>query len=199
MAKLDKKTKWNNKVKDTYIKQVDEIAIEMEKIWGAGTLEQLADNEMRKKFQNAKNKFNKAISNDLDAELVVKVCNNMKKGWLAIDKAVRLAGHQPSTGEYWTAISKNKKEFLIVKSEAEKDSLFEKVGGAIVYSTGERAEVLESLLEVNKCKEIFRKAKVEKFDCVEIDGRNVKVTGHDKDKKYYAPYDDKIPWIEDEL
>ena len=26
MAKLDKKTKWNNKVKDTYIKQVDEIA-----------------------------------------------------------------------------------------------------------------------------------------------------------------------------
>ena len=72
MAKLDKNTKWNNKVKDTYIKQVDEIAIEMEKIWGAGTLEQLADNEMKKKFQNAKTKFNKAISNDLDAELVVK-------------------------------------------------------------------------------------------------------------------------------
>ena len=50
MAKLDKNTKWNNKVKDTYIKQVDEIAIEMEKIWGAGTLEQLADNEMKKKI-----------------------------------------------------------------------------------------------------------------------------------------------------
>ena len=138
---LDKNTKWNNKVKDTYIKQVDEIAIEMEKIWGPGTLEQLADNEMRKKFQRAKDKFNKVISNDVEAEIVVKMCNNMKKGWLAIDKSVRLAGHQPPTGEYWTAISKNKKEFLIVKNESEKDSLFQKVGGAIVYSTGEIAEI----------------------------------------------------------
>ncbi len=136
MVKLDKNTKWNNKVKETYIKGVDEIAIEMEKIWGAGTLEQLADHEIKKKFQRAKDKFNKVISNDVEAEIVVKMCNNMKKGWLAIDKAVRLAGHQPPTGEYWTAISENKKEFLIVKNESEKDSLFQKVGGAIVYSTG---------------------------------------------------------------
>ena len=194
MAKLDKNTKWNNKVKDTYIKQVDEIAIEMEKIWGAGTLEQLADHEIKKKFQRAKDKFNKVISNDVEAEIVVKMCNNMKKGWLAIDKAVRLAGHTPPSGEYWSAISENKKEFLIVKHEADKDILFEKLDGAIIYSTKEIAEILETLHEVNKCKEIFRKAKVEKFDCVQIEGRNVKVTGNEESKKYHEPFDDEIPW-----
>ncbi|OUW99546.1 MAG: hypothetical protein CBD88_00460 [Flavobacteriales bacterium TMED228] len=194
MVKLSKENKWNNKVKETYIKGVDEIAIEMEKIWGAGTLEQLADHEIKKKFQRAKDKFNKVISNDVEAEIVVKMCNNMKKGWLAIDKAVRLAGHTPPTGEYWTAISENKKEFLIVKNEADKDILFEKLDGAIVYSTKEIAEILETLHEVNKCKEIFRKAKVEKFDCVQIEGRNVKVTGNEESKKYFTPFDDEIPF-----
>ena len=184
----------DKKVKQHFISELDEIAVEMERVWGSGVLEQLADEEILKKFNNAKAKLNKAIDEDVSPEIMVKVCNNMKKGWLAIDKAVRLAGHQPPTGEYWTAISENKKEFLIVKNESEKDSLFQKVGGAIVYSTGEIAEILETLHEVNKCKEIFRKAKVEKFDCVEIDGRNVKVTGHDKDKKYHEPYDDEIPW-----
>lgn len=194
MVKLSKENKWNNKVKATYIKGVDEIAIEMEKIWGSGTLEQLADHEIKKKFERAKDKFNKVISNDVEAEIVVKMCNNMKKGWLAIDKAVRLAGHTPPTGEYWTAISESKKEFLIVKHEVDKDILFEKLDGAIVYSTKEIAEILETLHEVNKCKEIFRKAKVEKFDCVQIEGRNVKVTGNEETKKYFTPFDDEIPF-----
>lgn len=194
MVKLNKETKWNKKVKSTYIQQVDEIAIEMEKIWGAGTLEELADHEIKKKFQRAKDKFNKVISNDVEAEIVVKMCNNMKKGWLAIDKAVRLAGHTPPTGEYWTAISENKREFLIVKNEADKDILFEKLDGAIVYSTKEIAEILETLHDVNRCKEIFQKAKVEKFDCVEIEGRNVKVIGNEGSKKYYEPFDDEIPF-----
>jgi len=125
---------------------------------------------------------------------MVKVCNNMKKGWLAIDKSVRLAGHKPPTGEYLTATSQNGKEFVIVKNDAEKDKVFDAIGGGIIYTTVEVADILETLNDVNECKKIFQKAKVTKFDCVEIEGRKVKVTGHDKDKKYYEPFDDDVPF-----
>ena len=184
----------DKKVKQHFISELDEIAVEMERVWGSGVLEQLADEEILKKFNNAKAKLNKAIDEDVSPEIMVKVCNNMKKGWLAIDKSVRLAGHKPPTGEYLTATSQNGKEFVIVKNDAEKDKVFDAIGGGIIYTTVEVANILETLNDVNECKKIFQKAKVTKFDCVEIDGRKVKVTGHDKDKKYYEPFDDDVPF-----
>ena len=51
----------DKKVKQHFISELDEIAVEMERVWGSGVLEQLADEEILKKFNNAKAKLNKAI------------------------------------------------------------------------------------------------------------------------------------------
>jgi|TARA_B100000073_G_scaffold152557_1_gene125905 hypothetical protein len=194
---MSKNTQKDERIRQSYIQEVDKVAYNMEQIWGVNGLEKLANKELVEKFNNAKKKMNIAIRDRVEPVLFSKAANNLKKGYLALDKAVRLDGHKPPTGDVWKAVSKEGKEFYIVKNELEKDIVFEKIGGGIIYALEEIACILETLHEVNECKKIFRKASVEKFDCIDIDGRKVKVTGHDKDIKYHEPFDDIPPWIEE--
>ena len=165
----------NERIRSSYVKEVDKVAIEMERVWGTGILEKLVDDKLSKKFRNAKLKLDKAITSKIDSLAFSKVANNMMKGYLTLDKSARLAGHKPPTGEYWLAKSKNNKEFIIVKNDAEKDLVFRKLKNGILYTLEELAEILETLHEINECKKIFKEAEVTRF---------IKET----------PFDDPIPW-----
>jgi hypothetical protein len=165
----------DERIRSSYINEVDKVAVEMERVWGAGVLEKLVDDELSKKFRNAKLKFDKAINIKVDSLTFSKVANNMMKGYLALDKSARLSGHKPPTGEYWSAKSKNNKEFIIVKNDAEKDLVLRKLKNGILYTLEELAEILETLHEVNECKKIFKEAKVKRFEKP-------------------IPFDDPIPW-----
>jgi hypothetical protein len=165
----------NERIRSSYVKEVDKVAIEMERVWGAGVLEKLVDDKLSKKFRNAQLKLDKAVTSKIDSLTFSKVANNMMKGYLALDKAARLAGHKPPTGEYWLAKSKNNKEFIIVKNDAEKDLVLRKLKNGTLYTLEELAEILETLHEVNECKEIFKEAKVKRFEKM-------------------IPFNDPIPW-----
>jgi len=162
-------------LKNIYLSEVDQTAIEMENVWGPGVLEKLVSEETKKKFSKARVKLNTALITKGNSSLFKKACSNIIKGYLALDKEARLSGHEPPKGEFWLAKSKNNKEFYIVKNVAEGDIVLTKYPRCILYTLDELAEILETLHEVNECKKIFAKAKVTKFE---------------KD----IPFDDPIPF-----
>tara|TARA_Y100000361_G_scaffold149651_1_gene164206 strand:- start:1652 stop:2170 length:519 start_codon:yes stop_codon:yes gene_type:complete len=164
-------------LKEIYLKDVDKIAIQMEEIWGPGVLQKLVSEDTANKFSKAKVKLNTAIvmGEKTKPDYFKKVCDNIIKGYLALDKEARLSGHEPPKGEYWLAKSKNDKEFKIVKNFAEADIIIKDKPQSIIYTLDELAEILETLHEVNECKKIFAQAKVTKFE-------------------NEIPFDDEIPW-----
>lgn len=73
---------------------LDEVAREMEAVWGTGRLVTLVDDVLRDKFFKQMAKLNEAIEKN-DPDAVGAHSTAMARGWQALAKAARGVGHKP--------------------------------------------------------------------------------------------------------
>lgn len=77
-----------------HLDRLDEVAREMEMVWGTGRLVQLVDDVLRQKFFKQMANLNKAIEANSPSEVATHA-EAMQRGWRALDKAARGVGHKP--------------------------------------------------------------------------------------------------------
>lgn len=75
---------------------VDEVARTFEQRWGIGRLERLAPPELAVKFEQARQNFNYACSEQDDHNYMVQKANNLIAGWKALERAAEKNGHKPA-------------------------------------------------------------------------------------------------------
>lgn len=80
---------------------VDEVARTLEQRWGIGRLERLAPPELAVKFEQARQNFNHACSDQDDHNYMVQKANNLIKGWKALEKSAEKNGHSPADPKVW--------------------------------------------------------------------------------------------------
>lgn len=77
-----------------HLDQLDQVAKEMEAVWGVGRLIPLVDDVMREKFFRQMAKLNAAIEKN-DPDQVETHATALARGWRALDAAARAVGHKP--------------------------------------------------------------------------------------------------------
>lgn len=77
-----------------HLDQLDEVAREMEAVWGTGRLIPLVDDVLRQKFFKQMAKLNAAIERNDPDDVGVQAAA-MARGWRALDQAARHVGHKP--------------------------------------------------------------------------------------------------------
>jgi hypothetical protein len=99
------------------VQVADQAAIKHEGEWGIGRLEQLAPPDLAAKFAIAKHQLDEAIS-AVDIDLAGKKAMAMARGWEALDRAARAAGHRPADkGTVWFHGSQDgRKRYAFVQS-----------------------------------------------------------------------------------
>ncbi len=79
---------------------LDQLAREMEMLWGIDRLRLLVGDGLRLKFDMQTQKLNDALI-DGNPEYVMVQAEGMKRAWSALDKAARDAGQKPLANHIW--------------------------------------------------------------------------------------------------
>lgn len=83
------------------VQAADQAAIRYEGEWGIGRLERLVPPDLAAKFAIARHQLDEAIQ-AVDIELAGKKAMALARGWEALDKAAKAAGHRPEdTDAMW--------------------------------------------------------------------------------------------------
>lgn len=84
------------------IRQMDNLFILYERIWGVNVLPELATPELKTKWDAHCNKITDAINNS-NPDLLLDLLGGLERGFLAMEKAAYAAGHKPhDVGQAWT-------------------------------------------------------------------------------------------------
>lgn len=95
-VKSDSEAAWRAAVQHS-----DEAAIRIEGQWGIGRIERLVQPDLAAMFALAQRQLDEAIRVG-DPKLAAQKSASLAKGWIAMDKAARAAGHKPEdVGNVW--------------------------------------------------------------------------------------------------
>jgi hypothetical protein len=100
------------------IQPLDEVARQMEDVWGINRLPMLVSPETAAKFGSAKAKLDQAII-DNDATEVAKRAAIQIRGWRAMDAEARASGASTVTTEAWTWRDDSDRPHAFVRTTAE--------------------------------------------------------------------------------
>ena len=166
---------------------VDEVARTLEQRWGIGRLERLAPPELAVKFEQARQNFNHACSDQDDHNYMVQKANNLIKGWKALEKSAEKNGHSPADPKvlYFRAPDDmDGKPYAIVEQSGDYKRV-EPDTVKRVYSLDEICRIIqfweEKMSAVNQVKDIFPGSHI----------TSVKPKKEGKDEKFF---DDEIPF-----
>jgi len=127
------------------LQYADEAALKIEGQWGIGRLERLVAPELAAKFAMAQWQLDEAIRAG-DAQLAAQKSAAIARGWHALDKAARDAGHTPEDiGQVWFHRSDDgKKAYAFAIDIHAADRLRKKYPDHTVYSFAEIARIIEA-------------------------------------------------------
>ena len=188
---IDKAPSWQATV-GTYISgqaEVDEmdlVAGEMERKWGAGRLRLLVDIPLREKFDRQRYLVNQALWHG-ELQDVIRESRRMIAAWRALDRAAEAAGRQEASPEVWEATLANGAVAAIVRDPNHANLVKADGRHVRVYTLDEIAHLIHGFPELAAAKDVFPGAYVEK-----VRGRISDPLDAVPDSK--APIDDPIPW-----
>ena len=127
------------------LQYADEAALKIEGQWGIGRLEKLVAPDLAAKFAMAQWQLDEAIHAG-DAQLAAQKSAAIARGWHALDKAAREAGHTPEDiGQVWFHRSDDgKKAYAFAVDIHAADRLRKKYPDHTVYSFAEVARIIEA-------------------------------------------------------
>lgn len=161
------------------LKPLDAVAANMELRWGKGRLQELCTPELAARFEAAKAKLDVSI-HDRDVDLVIKRAGNLIKGWHAMEREAKAAGHEPHPPTLWHATAPaeyGEKEMQIVIARDNSEATLAQTD-LPVYTVTEIARIVRawrSQKAVHTVKETFAGAEVVRIDADE-------------------PFDDELPF-----
>lgn len=124
---------------DMAIRELDATAREMETIWGVDRLPIMAGQFMAVKFEAQRQKLDLAIAQG-QRDLIAKRADGMRRGWLALDKAAREAGHTPPEAAVWHGKTPGGRAFAIVRDPADATRVGQ---GVPIYSLDDIGALLD--------------------------------------------------------
>ena len=110
---------WDIDLIQSALDGLDETAARHERIWGAGRLRLLVDTELRAKFDRQTERVNGLVWSDLPARDVVPHVEALGRGWVALDRAARAAGHEPLPPEVWETRGDDGRVVAVVRDNAD--------------------------------------------------------------------------------
>ena len=102
---------------NSFISEVDKLAVEMERKWGIGRLRLLIPEELRSKFDSQRFKFNSALNSGTLDNLKLE-CERMQRAYRAADKAAVESGAR-MLPEAWEVRLKDGSLAIIVRGDNE--------------------------------------------------------------------------------
>jgi hypothetical protein len=128
----------------TLIEGLDQVAFQMEQVWGIGRLRLLVSDFLQMKFDAQVEKLNAAILENNPEFIAVQV-EGMKRAWSALDKIARESGHRPLDPHVWEALLPTAGVAVgIVRTEAEAHALAK---DRVAFTTAEIGQWLEKVPE----------------------------------------------------
>ena len=123
------------------VDEVDLVAVEMERRWGAGRLRLLVEPALRARFDSQRSKLDVAIRQG-ELEDVRRESRRMVAAWRALDKAAQAAGKSATAPACWEVALGDGTVAAIVRDD-EAASLVQHEGRRIVvYTLAEVASIL---------------------------------------------------------
>jgi hypothetical protein len=124
------------------IETLDQVAADMERLWGIGRLRLLVSEFLRAKFDAQAEKLNAAIVEN-NADFIAVQAEGMRRAWLYLDKVAREAGHRPLDPNVWEVVLPTAGvAAALVRTEVEAHALAK---DRVVFTTAEIGAWLERL------------------------------------------------------
>jgi hypothetical protein len=143
------------------IDDLDLVAIEMERKWGADRLRTLVAKELREKFDRQRYLVNQAIWHG-DLEAVRRETRRMIVAWKALDRAAEAAGVTKLSPEVWECVGQHGEVYALVRGGNEARAVMANGRYVKIYTLDEIAHLLDGFPELSKAKEVFPGAMVYK-------------------------------------
>ena len=169
------------------VDDLDLVAIEMEKKWGADRLRLLVPKELREKFDRQRYLVNQAVWHG-ELEDVRRECRRMIKAWRALDGAAEAAGAVPvASGEVWECVGASGAVYALVRQASDARHVKPDGRHVQVYTLDEVAHLLDGFPALAKAKALFPGAAVVKVRTNIGDPLDGLSSSHE-------PLDDPIPF-----
>jgi hypothetical protein len=168
------------------VDDLDLVAIEMERKWGAGRLRLLVDTVLREKFDRQRYLVNQALWHG-QLEDVITQARRMVKAWQALDKAAEAAGRAQLDTQVWEVALPDGAVAAIVRDPHQAGKVAAENRQVRVYTLEEIGHLIHNFPELSKAKIVFPGASVEKVRTRVADPLQAV-----PDSK--APIDDTMPW-----
>ena len=179
------------KIIQAAINSMDEVARRIEQRWGIGRVERLASPALAVKFAQAQQNFAEACNQD-DHKYLVQKCENLIKGWEALERYAEKQGHKPSDPRIWYIRAPDDcdgKPYALIENSGD-HKLVDPESVTRTYTIDEICRFIKFWEEkndlVNAVKDTFHGAHV-----TSIKPTEEKNNGKDKDGTFF---DDEIPF-----
>lgn len=144
---------------------VDELALRMERKWGADRLRLLVDAEWRMKFDSQRLKYRQAIwGGDLDD--VIREAGRMANAWRKLDEIADLAGADPLSPQVWETTLPNGRVVALVRDGADAKAVIADGRHVDVYTLDEIGRLIAGYPDLAKVKEVFPGATVTRVSSI---------------------------------
>jgi hypothetical protein len=142
-----------------HIDGVDQLAMEMERTWGAGRLRLLVDAEWREKFDRQRVKLNKAVWEG-DLEDVCRETSRMASAWRKLHALATDLGASQQSPQVWETVLDDGRVVAIVQTISEAHTVAADGRRVDVYSLEEIGRIIQGFPEISQAKVVFPGATV---------------------------------------
>lgn len=142
-----------------HIDGVDQLAVEMERTWGAGRLRLLVDVEWREKFDRQRIKLNKAVWEG-DLEDVHRETGRMAAAWRKLHSLALEVNAAPLAPQVWETALDDGRVIAIVPTLTDAHAVAADGRRVDVYCLEEIGRIIQGFPEISKAKVIFPGATV---------------------------------------
>jgi hypothetical protein len=138
---------------DALLKKLDQVAYDLETLWGAGVLQNLATPDTAARWLRVKVALDKAIEGG-DYDTIKAKSESLIRGWQKLEAEAIEAGHDQTRmrGKVWVACSPdNGIEYIICKHEldAARMAALEPQHANVIYTLPQIAKLLDAQSVVN--------------------------------------------------
>ena len=143
------------------VDELDLVAIEMERKWGAGRLRLLVDTVLREKFDRQRYLVNQALWHGQLQDVIMQA-RRMITAWQVLDRAAAAAGMPELDTEVWEVALPDGAVAAIVRDPHQAGKVAAENRDVRVYTLNEIGHLIHNFPELSKAKIVFPGATVEK-------------------------------------
>ena len=132
---------------------LDELAADMDRVWGVGRLRLLMSDALRAKFDEQRGRVDAAVASGEERFIQVQV-EAMRRAWQALDRAARADDATPMSPEVWeVALPASGEVIALVRRDA---GIAQVTDGRPAFTLAEIAQLIEALgPEALEAKRVF--------------------------------------------